>query len=81
MTSAADEGHQELESNSRDAAADHPLYSRSVCVQCKWHRTIVSGTGSVFMLCQSPAVSLGWPKYPPQPLHRCPHFEKESESE
>ncbi len=64
-----------------DPASLHPLYARSVCIRCANHRTIVSGTGSVFMLCQSNAVSSGWPKYPPQPLSRCPHFESLSTAE
>jgi hypothetical protein len=52
----------------------HPLYSKSICSKCKNLRVIQSGKGSLFLLCQSSAISQGWPKYPPQPLSRCPHF-------
>ncbi|MCU0721982.1 MAG: hypothetical protein MUC83_19895 [Pirellula sp.] len=58
-----------------DPAETHAIYRRSVCISCQHRRTIVSGKGSVFMLCQSPAVELGWPKYPPQPLANCKHLE------
>ncbi len=74
-----DEEQEKNERDSREVNSDparvHPIYSRSVCIRCTNHRTIVSGTGSVFMLCQSKAISAGWPKYPPQPLLLCPHFE------
>jgi hypothetical protein len=76
-----DESQPSLKKIEVDPASYHPLYSRSVCINCANHRTIVSGTGSVFMLCQSKAISSGWPKYPPQPLYRCPHFESISTAE
>ena len=49
-----------------------PLLSRSICLQCADSRIILSGKGSVFLLCQSEAVPEEWPKYPRQPLARCP---------
>ncbi|MFN6131013.1 MAG: hypothetical protein ACK6DC_22140 [Planctomycetota bacterium] len=65
----------------RDAQADslarnHPLLRSSICLECAAHRTIVSGKGSVFMLCQSDQAPNTWPKYPRQPVSRCPYFQK-----
>lgn len=62
-----------------DPAEFHALYRRSICLACRHRRTIVSGKGSVFLLCQSPAVEKGWPKYPPQPLASCRFLEKKTE--
>ncbi len=55
-------------------AALAPLLARSICLQCESHRTVVSGKGSVFMLCQSIDTPDTWPKYPPQPLQHCRYF-------
>ncbi len=65
--------------NDRGAIADAmaaalPLYASSVCLNCQFHRTIVSGKGSVFMLCQSEETPDHWPKYPPQPVSRCRYY-------
>jgi|LakMenE18May11ns_1017448.scaffolds.fasta_scaffold9929644_3 hypothetical protein len=49
-----------------------PLLGASICLGCADSRVILSGKGSVFLLCQSEAVPEGWPKYPRQPLPRCP---------
>ncbi|MCU0710168.1 MAG: hypothetical protein MUF23_17970 [Pirellula sp.] len=51
-----------------------PLLCNSVCNNCIDHRKIVSGKGSVFLLCQSASTPKTWPKYPPQPLSFCPYF-------
>lgn len=56
-------------------ARDQPLLKSSICLGCRAHRTIVSGKGSVFLLCQSERTPDSWPKYPPQPLRGCPYFE------
>ncbi|MFY7878142.1 MAG: hypothetical protein ACOVQM_21980 [Pirellula sp.] len=55
-------------------ACQQPLLAQSVCLRCLDHRTIVSGKGSVFMLCQSQQTPSQWPKYPPQPLRQCGYF-------
>ncbi|MBM3965527.1 MAG: hypothetical protein FJ308_10765 [Planctomycetes bacterium] len=47
----------------------------SICLTCADSRVVLSGKGSVFLLCQSAAVPEGWPKYPRQPLHRCPYLQ------
>ncbi len=66
---------QESKAKAADAfAALDPLLGRSICLQCKSHRTVVSGKGSVFMLCQSGDTPDTWPKYPPQPLQQCRYF-------
>lgn len=52
-------------------ARSQPLLRDSICLSCLDHRTIVSGRGSVFMLCQSQPASVAWPKYPRQPVIRC----------
>jgi hypothetical protein len=50
------------------------LLCNSVCVDCIDHRKVISGKGSVFLLCQSYATPKTWPKYPPQPLSFCPYM-------
>jgi hypothetical protein len=57
-----------------DLAREQPLLRGSVCLSCRDHRTIVSGRGSVFLLCQSAHTPPQWPKYPRQPLHSCPYW-------
>ena len=56
-------------------AAKEPLLATSICLKCVSHRTVVSGRGSVFMLCQSESTPANWPKYPAQPLHQCRFFQ------
>ena len=55
-------------------AAKDLLFACSICLRCANHRTVVSGKGSVFMLCQSNDTPDTWPKYPPQPLQQCRYF-------
>ncbi|MCY2984593.1 MAG: hypothetical protein NTY15_13290 [Planctomycetota bacterium] len=56
-------------------AARQPLLANSICLKCTSHRSIVSGKGSVFMLCQSDSTPSNWPKYPPQPLTQCRYYD------
>ncbi len=68
---------ESVESNARgldEIAAMQPLLRNSVCLSCADHRTILSGKGSVFMLCQSKTTPKQWPKYPPQPVRQCDYF-------
>ncbi len=66
---------QESKAKATDAlAAMDPLLARSICLQCESHRTVVSGKGSVFMLCQSSDTPDTWPKYPQQPVLHCRYF-------
>ncbi|MBU6385814.1 MAG: hypothetical protein KGS49_07755 [Planctomycetes bacterium] len=51
----------------------------SICLDCCDHRTIVSGRGSVFLLCQSSKTPSHWPKYPRQPLRQCPYWTQSTE--
>jgi len=62
-------------------ASQHSLLSQSVCLRCVDHRTIVSGKGSVFMLCQSERTPSQWPKYPPQPLSQCGYLRTAQDQE
>ncbi len=49
---------------------------QSLCVTCGQARTIVSGKGSRFLLCQKWADDRRFPKYPPQPVERCEGYEE-----
>ncbi|MEI6526817.1 MAG: hypothetical protein WCP62_12370 [Planctomycetota bacterium] len=57
-----------------ELARRQTLLKDSVCLNCQDHRTIISGRGSVFLLCQSEKAPEHWPKYPRQPLFHCPYF-------
>lgn len=57
-------------------AAMQPLLATSLCLKCVSHKTVVSGKGSVFMLCQSENTPANWPKYPAQPLRQCRYFQE-----
>jgi len=48
----------------------------TLCYRCTHHREIRSGKGSVFLLCELGLGNNAWPKYPPQPVLRCPHFQE-----
>jgi hypothetical protein len=71
--------HDELTPD--DLARQQPLLRDSVCLLCQDHRTIVSGRGSVFLLCQSQKTPAFWPKYPRQPLGECPYLSPPSNEE
>ena len=45
-----------------------------LCPQCEKCRRIVSGKGSLFFLCEVSLVDSRFPKYPRQPVTRCPQF-------
>jgi hypothetical protein len=47
---------------------------QSVCSRCIEKRIVRTGKGSVFLLCQLGISNPSWPKYPPQPVRRCPKF-------
>ena len=57
-----------------ELAAGQPLLGSSICLKCSSHRTIVSGKGSVFVLCQSDETPSNWPKYPAQPVQQCRYY-------
>jgi len=46
----------------------------SLCNSCAKCRTIVSGTGSRFLLCTLAQTDRRFAKYPPQPVVRCTGF-------
>jgi hypothetical protein len=82
MSDNCNESHVDRDSESVEGdakgldeiAAMQPLLRNSVCLSCADHRTIVSGKGSVFMLCQSKTTPKQWPKYPQQPVRQCGYF-------
>jgi hypothetical protein len=45
--------------------------NESLCETCAHLREVVSGTGSRFLLCRLSQSDPRFPKYPPQPVHRC----------
>ncbi len=70
-----EEKNAELAKVADAMAARQPLLATSLCLKCVSHRTVVSGRGSVFMLCQSENTPANWPKYPAQPLQQCRYFQ------
>lgn len=71
-----DENPASREEIAEALAKASPLLGTSICLECSDSRVILSGKGSVFLLCQSQAVPENWPKYPRQPLIRCPFLRK-----
>ncbi|MFN7731151.1 MAG: hypothetical protein ACK5OB_04565 [Pirellula sp.] len=61
-------------------ARQQPLLRNSICLDCADHRTIVSGRGSIFLLCQSERTPSAFPKYPRQPVGQCPFFQAISQA-
>jgi hypothetical protein len=55
------------------------LQPSTLCLACRWHRTIVSGKGSQFLLCELSLRDERFAKYPRQPMLRCPGFERPDE--
>lgn len=49
----------------------------SLCTNCRQRKEVVSGKGSRFLLCLKSAHDQRFPKYPPQPVVRCPGYEPE----
>jgi hypothetical protein len=54
---------------------------KSLCNSCGNHRSIISGKGSRFLLCKIGLTTSLWPKYPPQPMTQCAHFQNLPESD
>jgi hypothetical protein len=52
------------------------MHPTSLCASCKHRRDIQSKRGSVFWLCGKSKTDPRFPKYPPQPVGRCPGWEK-----
>ncbi len=53
-----------------------PYWQQSLCAECTYLKVIRSDRGSEFWLCQKAKEVAHWPKYPHQPVIRCPHFQK-----
>jgi hypothetical protein len=50
-------------------------FAQSLCWRCREVRKIVSGRGSIFLMCQRGLTEASWPKYPAQPVRNCRHFQ------
>ena len=60
----------------RDPAAERPRKQwGSLCEDCAHVRANRSAKGSTFLMCRLGVEDESWPKYPPQPVLRCPRFE------
>jgi hypothetical protein len=71
-----EEGESQAEES--QAADSLPmLLQQSTCSRCIERKIVRSGKGSVFLLCQVGVSNPNWPKYPPQPVRRCPKFRAE----
>ncbi len=46
-----------------------------LCGACRWRRTIESGKGSTFHLCERSKIDASLPKYPRLPVWMCHGFE------
>jgi hypothetical protein len=57
-----------------EADALPTVLQQSICSGCVERKIVRSGKGSVFLLCQVGIANQSWPKYPPQPVERCPKF-------
>jgi hypothetical protein len=50
-----------------------------LCPACVWHRRVVSGRGSGFVLCERSRIDPEYPRYPMLPVLRCEGFEPVAE--
>jgi len=57
-----------------EEASIPPHLGQSLCIRCIHHRRIMSGRGSMFILCKKNKVSQQFSKYPPQPVSTCIGF-------
>ena len=48
---------------------------RSLCKTCSWMREVVTPKGSRFLPCLLSQADPAFPKYPPQPVVRCPGYQ------
>jgi hypothetical protein len=48
----------------------------SLCARCALRREVVTPRGSRFLLCRRSQTDPSYPKYPPQPVVRCPGFQE-----
>jgi hypothetical protein len=49
--------------------------AESQCETCERMREVVTPRGSRFLLCRLAAEDPAYPKYPPQPVARCPGYQ------
>jgi hypothetical protein len=52
-----------------------PDRSVGLCATCVFARSVTSGKGSTFLLCQRSQTDPRFPKYPPLPVRSCVGFE------
>ena len=60
---------------------DRSRQPATLCASCQHARELRSRTGSVFTQCRRGLEDKRYPKYPPQPVLRCPGYERASESD
>jgi hypothetical protein len=48
---------------------------QSLCETCLQLREVNTPKGSRFLLCQLSVIDARYPKYPPQPIVRCPGYQ------
>ena len=63
------------------AAKEDSAMFQSLCESCTSMREVVTPRGSRFLLCQLSKTDPQYPKYPPQPVVRCPGYEPGSHIE
>lgn len=47
-----------------------------LCADCRHAERVVSGRGSVFLLCGLSRTDPGYPRYPALPVRSCPGYQK-----
>lgn len=55
-----------------------PIPDAGLCATCRHAERVVSGRGSVFLLCGRSRTDPRYAKYPPLPVRACPGYEKRS---
>jgi hypothetical protein len=56
------------------------MTTESLCESCRFLRSVVSGRGSRFLLCELSKQDRRFPKYPPQPVTRCGGYARRQEN-
>ena len=52
----------------------------SLCTTCEYVRKVVTGTGSVFLMCELSRSDARYAKYPPQSVVRCSGYSQRTEN-
>jgi hypothetical protein len=68
------QGHADRTVNGSGRPAESAQHA-GLCARCRFSRRIVSGRGSVFLLCERSRHDARFRKYPALPVASCPGFE------